>query len=273
MKKLILILSVILAGCTTSTSKVESNINPANYRFDFPDDYNIICSVEENYPRFEGVKYAPFEGDPYWSCVIQNDQRAFIYTIRRYGDEPDAINIPDSGSSILYVFDKRIGKLNKIETCDDTISFKFGVQDGQLIMWKQRIGGNGYPLRIYDLDSLKLIKEFNSFDYDLYFKRSGWAKYPKILQRDLNDVSKDLFIQNREKECLSYIHKDKYFKERLEMYNVLDKHEEAVQKFCKCYVERQWSEGVVSEQERYPKSEGDFFMFYDYCLIQLGLME
>jgi len=82
-----------------------------------------------------------------------------------------------------------------------------------------------------------------------------------------------IFMQNREKECLSYMHKDKYFKERLEMHNVLDKHEEAVQKFCKCYVERQWSEGVISEQELYPKNEGDFFMFYDYCLIQLGLME
>jgi hypothetical protein len=59
---------------------------------------------------------------------------------------------------------------------------------------RQKIGGGGYPFSIYDLGDLKLIKEFNSFDYDLYSKQSDWAKYPKILQRDLNDVKKDPYL-------------------------------------------------------------------------------
>ena len=84
--------------------------------------------------------------------------------------------------------------------------------------------------------------------------------------------AKTNFMQNREQECLAYMRKDPHLKERLEMRNVSDKHDEAVRKFCECYVEKQWSEGVVSEHEHYD-NEGDFFMFYDYCLIQLGLME
>ncbi|MCL1785755.1 MAG: hypothetical protein FWG39_01210 [Alphaproteobacteria bacterium] len=196
MKKLLLILPVVLIGCATTTPKVEISANPADYRFEFPDDYEIICSVQENYPRFKGVKYAPFEGDPYWSCVIQNDERAFIYTIRLYGDGPDGINIPDSGMNTLYIFDKKTEKLNKIETNKNTISFKFGVQDGQLIMWRQDMGGKGYPFRVYDLDSLKLIKEFYSSDDDLYFKRSTWAKYPTFLQRELDDRDPYLLRDN-----------------------------------------------------------------------------
>ena len=186
MRKLSLILTIILVWCTIL--KAENDINPVDYKFDFPDDYDIICSTEENYPRFEGVDYDPYP-EPYYSCVIQNNERAFIYNIHIYGGDDDEINIPDYGNVNLYVFNKKIKELNRIGFDENTISFRFGIQDKYLITWQQRTKGGSF--KIYDLNSLELIKEVTSFDYDYYFTDSAWKKYPKIPQRLFNDKFTD----------------------------------------------------------------------------------